>query len=135
MMVATTHKSKLLTIVPPSGPSGVKSGMGTRFLLADGSELTHVARCVVTFCPDEILQATIDVAIDPKDNIEAHPMLSFAAVKMAALHYGFDLVRLPGCSQAELTILRAEFEVVRRERDYLREQLAFAQSTCFATER
>lgn len=86
----------LLTIVPPPGPSGVKSGMGTRFLLADGSELTHVARCVVTFGPEEILQATIDVAIDQRDNIEAHPMLSFAAVKMAALHYGFDLVRLPG---------------------------------------
>lgn len=85
----------LLTIVPPPGPPGVKSGMGTRFLLADGTELTHVARCVVTFGPEEILQATIDVAINPKDNIEAHPMLSFAAVKMAALHYGFDVVQLP----------------------------------------
>lgn len=37
--------------------------------------------------------------------------------------------------QAELVILAAELAVVRRERDYLREQLAAAQSPCFATER
>ena len=36
---------------------------------------------------------------------------------------------------AELMILAAELAVVRREREYLREQLAAANSTCFATER
>lgn len=85
----------MLTIVPPPGPPGVKSGRGTRFLFADGSELTHVARCVVTFGPEEVLQATIDVAIDPHDSIEAHPMLSYDAVRQAALHHGFNLSPLP----------------------------------------
>ena len=37
--------------------------------------------------------------------------------------------------QAEVVILWAELQAVRRERDYLREQLAAANSTCFATER
>lgn len=82
----------LITIEPPTG-GGMRCGHGTRYLFADGSEFKEVTRCVVTFAPDEVLTATFDVAIDPKSNIEAHPMLSFEAVKVAAAHYGCAVVK------------------------------------------
>jgi len=84
----------LITIVPPEGV-GLKLGNGARFLFADGSEFREVTRCVVTFGVDEVISATFDVAIDPRQNIEAHPLLSLAAVKAAAAHHGYIVVKPP----------------------------------------
>jgi hypothetical protein len=83
--------SNTLTIIPPAG-EGVKLGNGTRFVLADGTELPQVSRCVVAFGVDEIITATLDLAIDPRLPIEAHPLLSLKTLEAAAAHYGLRLV-------------------------------------------
>jgi hypothetical protein len=83
----------LLTIVQPICKQGVKIGNGTCFVFSDGTKLTGVTRCIVTFAVNEIVTAKLDMALDQVENIEAHPMLSIESVKAAAEHYGFELVR------------------------------------------
>lgn len=88
---------KLLTIIhPKDAGSGVRTSNGTRFVLDDGTELEGVTRCVVEYATDCIVTATLDVAIAPQENIEAHPLLSYESLKAAALEYGFELKPLPG---------------------------------------
>jgi hypothetical protein len=85
--------SNLLTIIPPEG-EGVQLANGTRFVLADGTEVTQVTRCVVAFGVDEPITATLDLAINPRQPIEAQPLLSRATLEEAAKHYGLRLVEI-----------------------------------------
>lgn len=83
----------LIRIIPPEG-DGLKCGTGTKVQLPDGTDIGHgVTKIVVTFAPDEVLTAVLDIAVDPRLPIDAQPLLSLESVAAAADYYGLQLVR------------------------------------------
>lgn len=88
-------ENNLITIITPKrdpDDHGVRTAMGTRVFLRDGTEITDIARMDLHFDFDSILSATIDIAIEQIENIEAHPFLGLETVRKAAKRYGFELV-------------------------------------------
>lgn len=89
-----------VTIVPPNDADGVSTGIGTRVLMPDGSEVPEVARIEVTIAPDQPIIARIGVHC-AFANFKAHPLLDLETLRESAAHHGFDLVRKDNATLAE----------------------------------
>ncbi len=80
----------LITINSPVDEDGVVVAHGTEFILEDGTKLEDIQKCVVTYERDNIVIATLDIAVSPK-SIEANPMLSKESLRRAAEYYGWAI--------------------------------------------
>lgn len=90
--------------IVPSSPHGVVTGQGTRFYLEDGSEITGVTRCTVTYEIDSFVTAELEIEVNPGE-VFAHPLLGLDTVKAAAKAYGYHMVCLRSKALDELTAL------------------------------
>lgn len=88
-------ENNLITIKSPRrelDDHAVRTGMGTQVFLRDGTEITDIKTIDVHYAVEDILSATIELAIEQVEDIEAHPFLGLETVRAAAKRYGFDLV-------------------------------------------
>ena len=80
-----------IKIVPADSSSKICSSHGVKVFNDEGIEIEDIIEINVNYKVDEIVTATLTIAVNP-EGIEANPMLSLLSLKEAAFHHGLELV-------------------------------------------
>ncbi len=79
----------------PEYTGGVREMIGghsTKVFNEDGTEINHITAIDISIRPDEIVTATVEVAVDSRDDMEnIHALLGTTTLHQIAAMHGFRL--------------------------------------------